>query len=179
MRYRLALVFPKNGLKGSRMTDKDQVVMLTYEGIKELKDELNERKTHMATEIAERLRVARAHGDLSENSEYEDAKEAQAQNKLRIAKIESILAKAQVIDETEISKSKVTLGCLVTIKDEETGEEEEYHMVGPREQDIFRNKISSESPVGQAIMEKRKGDQIIVKTPAGAIKYKIVKIARP
>lgn len=157
----------------------EKVYEMTYDGIKKLQDELDNRKTAVAAEIAERLKEARALGDLSENSEYDDAKEAQAENEVRIMEIESILKSAKLIDEDEISRTKVTLGALITIRDEETKEELEYILVGAKEEDIFSNKISSDSPVGAAIIGKKKGQIVDVHTPVGILRYKIVKIDKP
>ena len=157
----------------------EKVYEMTYDGIKKLQDELDLRKTSIAADISERLKEARALGDLSENSEYDDAKTAQAENEMRIMEIESILKAAKLIDEDEISKTKVTLGAVVKIRDEETHEEVDYLLVGTKEQDIFNNKISSDSPVGAAIIGKKKGQIVDVRTPAGILRYRIVKISRP
>ena len=151
----------------------------TVEGLKRLQDGLAERKTVKAAEISERLKDARGQGDLTENSEYDDAKEAQAKNEARIMELEEILKNARVIDEEEISKTKVSLGSIVTIRDEETKEETQYSIVNPNEGDIFMNRISSDSPVGQAILGKKKGHIADVQTTSGTFKYKIVKIGKP
>lgn len=157
----------------------DKVYELTYEGVKKLQEELDNRKTAVAAEIAERLKEARSLGDLSENSEYDDAKEAQAENEMRIMEIEAILKNSRVIEDDEISKTKVTLGSLVTIRDEDTKEETDYTLVGAKEEDIFENRISSDSPVGSAVLGKKKGQVVDVHTPVGILRYKIVKIAKP
>lgn len=157
----------------------DKVFEMTYDGIKKLQDELDNRKTNVAAEVADRLKEARALGDLSENSEYDDAKEAQAENEVRIMEIEAILKNARLIDEDEISRTKVTLGAKVTIRDEETKDEVDYILVGAKEEDIFSNKISSDSPVGAAIIGKKKGQIVDVHTPVGILRYKIVKIDKP
>ncbi|HAL74284.1 MAG TPA: transcription elongation factor GreA [Clostridiales bacterium] len=157
----------------------EKVYEMTYEGIKKLQEELENRKTVVAADIADRLKEARALGDLSENSEYDDAKNAQAENEVRMMEIEAILKNSKVIDEDEISKTKVTLGALVKIRDEETKEELDYILVGNKEEDIFNNKISSESPVGAAIIGKKKGQIVDVRTPVGILRYRIVKIAKP
>lgn len=157
----------------------EKVYEMTYEGIKELQDELDHRKTVVAAEIADRLRDARALGDITENSEYEDAKTAQAENEMRIIEIEATLKNAKVIDEDEISRTKVTLGAQVRIRDEETKVEIDYQLVGNKEEDIFRNKISSDSPVGAAILGKKRGQIVDVRTPVGILRYKIIKIAKP
>lgn len=152
---------------------------MTYAGVKELQEELENRKNTVAAEIAERLKEARALGDLSENSEYDDAKEDQAKNQARIMEIEDILKNAKVIEDEQIGKKEVTLGSLVTIEDVEYNETFEYIVVSAKEEDIFKNKISSESPVGQAILGKKKGSVVEVKTPSGILKYKILKIDKP
>lgn len=156
----------------------DKVYEMTYEGIQELKDELEERKTTISSQIAERLKEARAQGDLSENSEYDDAKEAQANNEVRIAEIENILKNVKVIEDTEISNKKVSLGSLVEILDIEMEDTEQYQIVSPHEEDITKNKISSDSPVGAAILGHRKNDVVKVKTPIGIIEYKILSIGK-
>lgn len=157
----------------------EQIYEMTYDGIKKLQDELENRKTVIAADIADRLKEARALGDLSENSEYDDAKEAQAENEVRIMEIESILKNSKLIDEDEISRTKVTLGAQVRIRDEETREELEYILVGAKEEDIFSNKISSDSPVGAAIVGKKKGQIVDVRTPVGILRYRIIKIDKP
>ena len=159
------------------MTEK--VYEMTYDGVKKLQEELENRKTAIAAEIAERLKEARALGDLSENSEYDDAKTAQAENEVRIMEIEAILKNAKVIDDDDISRTKVTLGAQIRIRDEETKEETDYQLVGNKEEDIFSNKISSDSPVGAAIIGKKKGQVVDVRTPNGLLRYKIVKISKP
>lgn len=153
-----------------------QKVSYTREGLKELQDELAERQTVKAKEISARLEEARAQGDLSENSEYDDAKDAQSRNASRIQELIALLENAVVIEESEISKTKVTLGSKVTIRDNETGEEETYKLVSENEEDIFKNKLSHKSPLGAAIIDKKKGQVVEVQTPFGAFKYKIVKI---
>lgn len=151
----------------------------TVEGLKRLQDELADRKTVKSAEISERLKEARAQGDLSENSEYDDAKDAQAKNESRILELEDMLKNARVLDEEEISKTKVSLGSLVTLRDEETKEEADYSLVNSNEGDIFMKRISTESPVGQTILGKKKGQIVEVSTPSGTLKYKIIKIGKP
>ncbi|NLJ94840.1 MAG: transcription elongation factor GreA [Clostridiaceae bacterium] len=153
-----------------------RVYEMTYEGVKELQSELEHRKTELSMDIAERLKEARALGDLSENSEYDDAKEAQAKNEGRIAEIEVILKHAKVIEETSISSEEVTLGSVVKLKDLEFDEEMTYTIVGPQEEDIVKAKISNESPVGAAIMGAKEGDTVTVRSPAGKLKYEILEI---
>ena len=150
----------------------------TAEGFQRLQDELSDRKTRVTAEITQRLAEARAQGDLSENSEYDDAKDAQAKNEQRIKEIEALLKDAVVLGDDEISKTKVSLGSTVTLRDEETKEETEYSIVNANEEDIFENRLSVDSPVGKAIIGKKKGASVTVTTPAGAFKYKIVKIGK-
>ena len=157
------------------MADENKIV-LTQDGYQELQDELSDRKTRINAEITQRLAEARAQGDLSENSEYDDAKDAQAKNEARIKEIESILKSAEVISDDDISKTKVSLGSVVTLRDEETKEEEVYRIVGANEEDIFSNRLSSESPIGEAILGQKKGKVVEVTTPVGVFKYKIIKI---
>lgn len=158
------------------MAEEIQKIQFTVEGMKRLQDELEERKTVISGQIAEQLKEARAQGDLSENSEYDEAKDAQAKNEARIMEIEEILKNAEVIDDSEISKTKISLGSKVTLRDEETKEEIQYELVNAKDADIFSNRISQDSPVGKAIMGKKKGQVIEVTTVAGAFKYKIMKI---
>ena len=158
------------------MAEENQKIQFTVEGMKRLQDELEERKTVISGQIAEQLKEARAQGDLSENSEYDEAKDAQAKNEARIMEIEEILKNAEVIDESEISKTKISLGSKVTLRDEETKEEIQYELVNAKDADIFSNRISQDSPVGKAIMGKKKIQVIEVNTVAGAFKYKIIKI---
>lgn len=158
------------------MAEEIQKIQFTVEGMKRLQDELEERKTVISGQIAEQLKEARAQGDLSENSEYDEAKDAQAKNEARIMEIEEILKNAEVIDDSEISKTKISLGSKVTLRDEETKEEIQYELVNAKDADIFSNRISQDSPVGKAIIGKKKGQVIEVTTVAGAFKYKITKI---
>ena len=158
------------------MAEENQKIQFTVEGMKRLQDELEERKTVISGQIAEQLKEARAQGDLSENSEYDEAKDAQAKNEARIMEIEEILKNAEIIDESEISKTKISLGSKVTLRDEETKEEIQYEIVNAKDADIFSNRISQDSPVGKAIIGKKKGQLIEVTTVAGAFKYKIIKI---
>lgn len=148
----------------------------TLEGINRLKEELEKRKTEDRSEIAERIKVALSFGDLSENSEYDEAKLAQAMNETRIAELENLLKNARLIEEEDISKTRVALGGKVTLQDLETKEETEYMLVSSKEEDIFENKISTDSPVGAAIVGKKKGQTVDVTTPTGILKYKIIKI---
>lgn len=156
----------------------NEMFEMTPDGIRELQDELEKRKTDISIEIAERLKEARAQGDLSENSEYDDAKEAQTNNELRIAEIEKILKNAKAIEKSDILKTKVSLGQVVELLDIEDDESQEYILVSPHEEDIMKNKISSDSPVGAAILGHKKNDIVEVKTPIGIIRYKILRIGK-
>ena len=157
----------------------DTVYEMTYGKIREYQQELEDRKTRVAAEIAERLKEARAHGDITENSEFDDAKQAYADNDLRIMEIEEILKNAKVIDEKGISRTRVTLGGRVLLRNEENGTEQEYMVVSAKEEDILIGKLSSESPVGQAILGKKKGYVVEVKTPVGMLRYSVVRISKP
>ncbi|NLA96133.1 MAG: transcription elongation factor GreA [Clostridiaceae bacterium] len=157
----------------------ETVYEMTYGKIREYQQELEDRKTRVAAEIADRLKEARAHGDITENSEFDDAKQAYADNDLRIAEIEEILKNARVIDEKGISRTRVTLGGQVLLRNEDSGAEQEYMVVSAKEEDILIGKLSSESPVGQAILGKKKGDVVEVHTPVGVIRYSVARISKP
>lgn len=157
--------------------DKNKIIY-TAEGFKKLQDELSERQTIIASEISERLNEARAQGDLSENSEYDEAKEAQAKNEARIQELTALLKNAEVLADDEISKTKVSLGASVVLRDEETKEEMTYTLVSANEENIFENKLSIASPVGKEIDGKKKGQVVEVTTQVGTFKYKIIKIGK-
>lgn len=149
---------------------------MTQDGFNRLQEELEHRKLVVRAEVAERIKTALSFGDLSENSEYDDAKQEQGENESRIMELEQMLKHVRVIEDDEISKSKITLGSTFTLREEASGEEQAYTIVSPQEEDIFENRISSESPVGQAVIGKKRGQIIQVKTPKGQLKYKVVKI---
>ena len=150
---------------------------ITAEGLKKLEEELAQRKGPIREEIVERLKEARAQGDLSENSEYDQAKEDQGKNESRIVELELMIKTAVIIDTSASSKEgKVSLGCTVVLKDMETDEEETYTLVGTTEADPFDNKISNESPVGKAVIGKKIGDVVVAVTPAGELSYKILEV---
>ena len=151
--------------------------ILTAEGLRKLKEELAQRKGEIREEIVERLKEARAQGDLSENSEYDQAKEDQGKNESRIVELEQMIKTAVIIDTTASGKEGiVSLGCTVVLKDVETGEEETYAIVGTTEADPFNNKISNESPVGSAILGKKVHDVVVANTPAGELSYEILEV---
>ncbi|MCI7676209.1 MAG: transcription elongation factor GreA [Phascolarctobacterium sp.] len=150
---------------------------ITAEGLKRLEEELAQRKGAIREEIVERLKEARAQGDLSENSEYDQAKEDQGKNESRIVELEQMIKTAVIIDTTASGKEGiVSLGCTVVLKDVETGEEETYAIVGTTEADPFNNKISNESPVGSAILGKKVHDVVVANTPAGELSYEIMEV---
>ncbi len=153
-------------------------IMLTEEGYKNLQDELEELKTKGRAEIAEKIKVARSYGDLSENSEYDDAKNEQAIMEARIVTIEATLKNAQIINENEISNEFVHLASRVQVEMVATGKTAEYKIVGSNDTDPRNGKISDESPVGKAIMGHKEGDVVEVETPAGVIGVKILKILK-
>ncbi len=159
-----------------QMAEKD--VFLTAEGLKRLEQELDELKTVKRREVAERIKQALAFGDLSENSEYDEAKNEQAQLEERIAKLEMILRNAKLIDDENLSTDVVSIGSKVIVNDLEYDEEMEYTIVGSAEANPFEGKISNESPVGSALLGKKTGDIVEVHVPDGIIKYKIVSIMR-
>lgn len=153
-------------------------VILTYEGLKKLEEELEYLKTFKRAEVAEKIKQARAFGDLSENSEYDEAKNEQAFIEGRIATIEAMLKNAKVIDEEDIKLDQVSIGCTVKVYDESYNEEVEYTIVGSAEADPMNNKISDESPIGKALLGKKVGDVVSVEVPAGIIKLKILEIRK-
>ena len=156
----------------------EKEVILTQEGYDNLDKELNYLKTEKRAEIAERIKVALGFGDLSENSEYDEAKTAQAENEVKIAELENKLRHAKIIDEKEIDTDTVQIGNTVKVLDIEFNEEVEYTIVGSTEVDLAQNKISNESPLGAALLGKRKKDIVEVQAPAGIIKYKVLKISK-
>ncbi len=151
-------------------------VILTSEGLEKLEKELEYLKTVKRQEVAAEIKVALGYGDLSENSEYDEAKNKQAQMEIRIVEIETMLKNAKVIDEAEISTDTVSLGCTVTVYDVEFDEEIHYNIVGSTEADPSNGKISDESPVGTALLGKKVGDIVEVPAPAGSIELKVVEI---
>lgn len=155
-----------------------QEVILTQEGFDKLEEELNYLKTEKRTEIAERIKVARGFGDLSENSEYDEAKNAQAANETKIAELENKLRYAKIIDESEIDTKTVQVGNTVKVLDIEFNEEVSYTIVGSTEVNLAENKISNESPIGKALLGAKKNQTIDVQAPAGIMKYKILAITK-
>ena len=151
--------------------------ILTAEGLIKLEEELNNLRTVRRQEVAERLKVAISYGDISENSEYDDAKSEQAFIEGRILELEQMINTATIIDDTaNKKKGVVSLGSVVVVKYMETGEEEVYTIVGTTEADPFENRISNESPVGAAILGQKVNTVVQVNTPVGELAYKIVKV---
>ena len=160
------------------MGDNNKEILLTEEGYKKMEAELEKLKTETRSEIAERIKVALGFGDLSENSEYDEAKNAQAANEDKIAELEAKLRFAKIIDDSEIDTKKVQIGNTVKVLDMEFDEEVEYTIVGTTEADITQNKISNESPIGSALLGAKKIEIVEVQVPAGISKYKVLSITK-
>lgn len=152
--------------------------LMTYTGLKKLEDELHDLKVVQRKEVAEKIKEAREQGDLSENAEYDAAKDEQRDIEARIEEIEKILKNAEVVDEDEIDLDKINLGCKVTVYDFEFEEEMELKIVGSTEANSLEGKISNESPVGKALMGHHVGDVVEVEMPVGIMKYEIRTIER-
>lgn len=156
----------------------DKKIILTYNGLKDLEEELQNLKVVRRKDVAEKIKEARAQGDLSENAEYDAAKEEQGEIETRIVEIEKILKRAEVVDEEEVSLDTISVGCKVRIYDVEFEEEVDYAIVGSMEADPLNYKISNESPVGEALIGSKVGDEIEAETPNGMIKLKVLDIHR-
>jgi len=154
----------------------EKEIILTQEGLRRIEEELEELKTIRRKEVAERIKQALAFGDISENSEYDEAKNEQARVEERIAKLEATLRKARIIDESEITNEVVSIGSTVKVRDLEFDEEVEYTIVGSAEADPYELKISNESPVGKALLGKKVGEIVEIHVPDGVTKYQIVDI---
>lgn len=152
--------------------------MLTYEGLKKLEDELQDLKVNRRQEVAQKIKEAREQGDLSENAEYDAAKDEQRDIESRIEEIEKILKNAEVIDEDEFDHETINFSSEVKLMDMSMKEEVTYKIVGSTEADILNNLISDESPLGVALMKKKKGDTVTVEAPNGTYKYKILDVRR-
>lgn len=158
------------------MADKKNI--LTYEGLKRYEDELQNLKVVKRKEVAQKIKEAREQGDLSENAEYDAAKDEQRDIELRIEELEKLLKNAEVVVEDEIDLDKINIGCKVKVYDMDEDEEMEFKIVGSTEANSLQNKISNESPVGQALMGKKAGDVVDVETQAGVLQYKVLEIQR-
>ena len=151
-------------------------VILTHEGVQEIEKKLDYLKIVKRMEVAEQIKTARAFGDLSENAEYDAAKNEQARIEMEILNLEKMLKIATVVDEKSVSKDVVNVGNSVKVLDVEFGEEENYYIVGSAEANVAKNKISNESPVGRALLGKPAGSIVSAVTPAGVIELKILEI---
>lgn len=156
----------------------EKEVLLTQEGYDNLEKELEYLKTEKRSEISERIKVALGFGDLSENSEYDEAKNAQASNEIKIAELENKLRYARIIDESEIDTKTVQVGNKVKVLDMEYDEEVEYTIVGSTEVDLSQNRISNESPIGAALLGAKKNQVVEAQTPGGVVKFKILAIKK-
>lgn len=152
--------------------------LLTDEGLKAYEQELEYLKTVKRKEVAEKIKVALSFGDLSENSEYDEAKNDQAILEARISQIEDILKNAKIIDESELNNELIHIGSLVKLRDCEFDEEVEYQIIGSNEANPFEGKLSDESPVGAALLGHRVGDTVGVETPDGALKFIVLEISK-
>jgi len=152
--------------------------ILTFAGLKSLEDELFDLKVNKRKEVAQKIKEAREQGDLSENAEYDAAKDEQRDIEARIEELETLLKNVEVIDEDEVDTDSISIGCKVKVHDMEFGEEVEYYIVGSTEADSLKNKISNESPVGSALLGHKVGEVIDVETQAGIIKFKILVIEK-
>ncbi len=152
--------------------------LLTYTGLKKLEDELHDLKVNRRKQVADKIKEAREQGDLSENAEYDAAKDEQRDIEARIEEIEKILKNAEVVVEDEVDVGKINVGCTVKVFDEEFEEEIEFMIVGSSEANSLEGKISNESPVGKALIGHSVGDEVSVETQAGAIEYKVLEIQR-
>jgi transcription elongation factor GreA len=151
-------------------------VILTREGYEKLRDELDYLRTEKRREVAERIKTAREFGDIAENAEYDDAKNDQALLEHRIAQLEERLLSARVVEKKDIAKDVVSVGSKVRLRDIAANKTVEYHIVGSAEANPAEHKLSNESPVGKAIMGKKKGETVEVTAPRGALKFKILEI---
>lgn len=158
------------------MSEKKNI--LTYEGLRNLEEELQDLKVVKRKEIAQKIKEAREQGDLSENAEYDAAKDEQRDIEARIEQIEKILKNAEVVVEEEVDLNKISVGCKVTVLDVEYDEEEEFKIVGSSEANSLQGKISNESPVGKALIGAKAGEIVNVETQAGIIQYKVLEIQR-
>lgn len=158
--------------------EENKEVLLTQEGYEKLEQELEYLRTTKRAEVAERIKVALGYGDLSENSEYDEAKTAQAENENKIADLENKIRYAKIIDESEIDTKTVQVGNIVKVLDMEFEEEETYTIVGSTEVDLALNRISNESPIGKALIGAKKNEVVDVEAPAGILQYKVLSITK-
>lgn len=156
----------------------NEEVLLTQEGFDKLEADLERLKTTERTAIAERIKIALGYGDLSENSEYDEAKSAQEDNENKIVELENKLRHAKIIDDSEINTKTVQVGNTVTVLDMEFNENVTYIIVGSTEVDLAQNKISNESPIGAALLGAKKGQIVEAKVPTGVLKFKVLSIEK-
>lgn len=152
--------------------------ILTYEGLRKLEEELEDLKVNQRKAVAAKIKEAREQGDLSENAEYDAAKDEQRDIEARIEEITAILKTAEVVVEDEVDLDKISIGCKIKILDVEYNEEEEYKIVGSTEANSLKGKISNESPLGRALIGAKVGDEVKVETPGGEVVYKVLEIQR-
>ena len=152
--------------------------LLTFTGLKKLEEELHDLKVFKRKEVAGKIKEAREQGDLSENAEYDAAKDEQRDIEARIEEIEKILKNVEVVDEDDVDLDKISVGCRVKVYDIEFDEEMEFSLVGSSEANSLKGKISNESPVGKALIGAKVGDVVEVETQAGLIQYKVLEIQR-
>ena len=152
--------------------------ILTYEGLRKLEEELEDLKVNQRKAVAAKIKEAREQGDLSENAEYDAAKDEQRDIEARIEEITAILKTAEVVVEDEVDLDKICIGCKIKILDVEYNEEEEYKIVGSTEANSLKGKISNESPLGRALIGAKVGDEVKVETPGGEVVYKVLEIQR-
>lgn len=152
--------------------------ILTAEGLKQYEDELEDLRVNKLREIAEKIKEARAQGDLSENAEYDAAKEEQGDIVARIDHLERLLKNVEVVDSDKVDATMVNIGCKVKIVNTATKQDVVYSIVGPSEADILKGKLSADSPVGRALMGSKKNEVVTAETPAGEFKFKVLKIER-
>ena len=155
-----------------------KAIKMTEDGLKKLEEELELWKTKGRAEIAEKIKTARGYGDLSENSEYDEAKNEQAKIEARIVEIEAMLKNAEIISDIKGAPKIVKVGAKVKVLDIDLNQEYEYHIVGSTESDPLNDKISDESPVGRALIGKKSGQEAVVEAPSGEIKLKILSISK-
>ena len=153
-------------------------IIVSHEGLKNLQHELEHLKTVKRKEVAQAIQKARAYGDLSENSEYDEAKNEQAEIEGKIAQLEATLENAIVLDDSELSTDKIGVGNVVVVHNIEDGEETEYKTVSTAESDPIQGRISDDSPLGKALLGHRKGDSINVETPVGIVRYTVTGISK-
>ena len=152
--------------------------ILTRLGYEKLENELNDLTVNRRKEIAQKIKEAREQGDLSENAEYDAAKEEQRSIEGRIAELETILKNVEIVEEEDLSFDRVNIGCLVTVQEKKSKKNVTFHMVGSTEANSMAGKISNESPIGRALMNHKKGETVVVEAPVGEITYKIMKIEK-